>query len=210
MKSEFCTSRTAWLCAFSLAIRLTVSRPRQRSWPRTSSSTSRISTVMEWGPPEASASSTSPAAVKRAPLGAQLEADAVQAMRDVFEGRRQELVNRPEGRGGGVVEEAPEPGDERLDTGPLGGTRVAEAVLEVDDAEAGVARFVAQYELQDVAHQRIGAVGLEALEDAVVTEGRRAGRRRSARIARLRALSSWTMVQYRSWQLRRLSASCEP
>jgi hypothetical protein len=43
--------------------------------------------------------------VKRAPLGAQLEADAVQAMRDVFEGRRQELVHRPEGRGGGVVEE---------------------------------------------------------------------------------------------------------
>src|SRR6186713_2904353 len=47
MKSEFWTSRTARLCAFSLALRLIVLRPRQASCFSTSSSMSRMSTGME-------------------------------------------------------------------------------------------------------------------------------------------------------------------
>src|SRR5882724_2895361 len=46
MKSEFWMSRTARLWAFSLAIRLIVSRPRQCSCFSTSCSMSRMSTVM--------------------------------------------------------------------------------------------------------------------------------------------------------------------
>src|SRR5882724_6893953 len=96
----------------------------------------------------------------------QLEPDQLQSVGDVVEGVLEKLIERPEGRGGRVAKEAPQLGHEALDAGALGGGRTAEPVGEVDDAKARVPRLVAQHEPEDVAHQRIGAFGLETLEDA--------------------------------------------
>src|SRR6266542_2055896 len=114
---------------------------------------------------------TAAIAVRRAPrsirpaVSAQLEADPLQAMLDVGKGFGKKLVHRAERRRGRVMKEPPEFTDEAFDPRALGGGRAAKAVRQVDDAEARVPRLVAQHERDQLAHQRIGALVLESLED---------------------------------------------
>src|ERR1051326_9487745 len=64
------------------------------------------------------------------------------------------------------MEQAPQIADEALDARALRRRNVAKPVGEIDDAESCVAGVVAQRERDQLAHQRIGAVVLKALEQA--------------------------------------------
>src|SRR5439155_25063685 len=64
-----------------------------------------------------------------------------------------------------VMKEPPEITDEALDPRALRGGSTAKAVRQVDDTEARMPRLVAQHERDQLAHQGIGALVLESLED---------------------------------------------
>src|SRR5262245_6603608 len=97
-------------------------------------------------------------------LLAQLESDALKSMANVDKGVGEKLIDAAERRCGRIVEQPPEIADESLDARPLCERNVAEAVGEVDHAEARMAGYVAQHQSDQVAHQGIRALALEALE----------------------------------------------